>query len=315
MRINSKVLNQVKHTDNFNNEINLVDKHTSKTTISLKYTGIVFANGINMYYEMHGKMNMPLVILIGGLSRDHTVWNSIIKELSLDFQVLVYDNRGTGQTGYFEQPVYTVELLADDLAALIDALKITNSAYIVGHSMGGFVAQYLAVKYPNKVCGLMLCNTCIKQPEAGQRYLKERLQCLDSNMSVENMLRSTVPWIFSKKFLTENKIEDMIEAAKINPYPQSSESLPKQIIACLTHNSSEIIANIKVPTTILTGDEDIVMTAQVCREMQSQIVNSKLVILPGAAHMLQIEQPGVTCEIIKKFVVTNETTRKMLLPL
>ena len=287
------------------------DNNPATNKLFPKNAGIVLANGIKMYYEIHGEKNSnaPLLILIGGLSRDHTIWNNLLDNLSADFRVMVYDNRGTGQTDYLANSPYTIELLAEDLAALLDTLKITESAYIIGHSMGGFTAQYLAAKYPDKVRGLMLCNTCMKQPAAAKQYLTERLIAIDNGVPAETMFRSVLPWLFSKDFVTEDKIQTMLETVQQNPYPQSLTSLRAQINACLVHDSSIIIDKIKAPTMIVTGANELIITPEVCKEMQERIRKSKVEILADTAHMIQLEQPDATCATIKGFVMIVEQQR------
>ncbi|MCI0477635.1 MAG: alpha/beta hydrolase, partial [Anaerolineales bacterium] len=110
------------------------------------------ANGIDIYYEITGA-GEPLV-LIAGLGYGSWMWHKMIPGLAQHFRVIAFDNRGTGQSDKPAGP-YTAQLLADDTAGLLNALGIARAA-VLGHSMGGFIAQAFALSYPAMVGKLIL---------------------------------------------------------------------------------------------------------------------------------------------------------------
>src|SRR3990167_9486363 len=112
----------------------------------------ITANNISMHYEQHGTGDD--LVLIGGLTSDHQVWKSALRILSQYFRVLIFDNRGAGQTDTPDLP-YTTELMAKDTLALMTALNIPR-AHIVGHSLGGCIAQQMALIAPDKVKKLVI---------------------------------------------------------------------------------------------------------------------------------------------------------------
>jgi 3-oxoadipate enol-lactonase len=263
----------------------------------------VLANDINIYYETYGNAKNTHIVLIGGLTRDHNIWSETINYLTPYFHVIVYDNRGAGQT---DKPkgAYSSEIYANDLAALMDAINV-KSAHIVGHSMGGFTAQYLAAKYPDKVSSLTLCSTCIKQPKEGITYLNERLKRLkDGKTSQEDMIRSALPWLYSPTYLTNERIKFLISSAMFNPYPQPKEALIAQIISCINHDATSILPLINTPALVLTGSDDKVMTPTVSRSLKDNINEAQFVVINDAAHMVQIEKPKVLCETIMNFALS-----------
>ncbi len=120
----------------------------------------VRANDINMYYEIHGE-GEP-VVLIAGLNSDHTLYQrmGLISLLAESYQVIAFDNRGVGQTDKPDIP-YSIEMMADDTAGLLDALGIEH-AHILGTSMGGRIAAALALNHPRQVKSLILVSTIVK---------------------------------------------------------------------------------------------------------------------------------------------------------
>src|SRR6476661_10653754 len=113
------------------------------------------ANGIELYYEIHGK-GKPLV-LISGLGYSLWQWRNMVPILAEYFQVITFDNRGVGQSDKPAGP-YTAQMLAADMVGLLEALNI-EMAIIMGHSMGGFIAQAMALDFPQRLGKLILCST------------------------------------------------------------------------------------------------------------------------------------------------------------
>jgi len=113
-------------------------------------------NNIDCYYEIHGK-GSPL-ILIAGLASDSQSWKPILGGLAEYFKVVIFDNRGIGRTQY-PRDSFRISALALDTVCLLDALAI-KKADILGHSMGGYIAQEIAIEYPERVNRLILASTC-----------------------------------------------------------------------------------------------------------------------------------------------------------
>jgi 3-oxoadipate enol-lactonase len=261
----------------------------------------ILANEINIYYEIHGDDNNPPVVLVGGLSRDHNIWNPVLPYLTSDYKVILIDNRGAGQTDKPEGP-YDTEMLGKDLAALLAQLKL-GPAHIIGHSMGGFASMFLAAYHPELVADLILCSTCSKQPKEGITYLTQRLELLRVGTTPpEEMIRTALPWLHTKKFLSEENIQSLINAAFSNPHPQPKAALEAQTIACINHDATKILSSIKAPTLVITGRNDKVMTPQVCLDLKNQIQGADLVLIDNSAHMLQTETPEMLCSVIKSFI-------------
>lgn len=138
---------------------------------------ITCKDGTDLFFNTEGQ-GEPVVLIAGGFC-DHHVWDEVVKFLSEHFQVIRYDNRGIGQSDVTKGP-YTVELLAGDLDCLLTELEIP-SAHIIGHSMGGFVAQYFAAHYGNKIRSLSLLSSLLVMNKSGKDYLNFMARGIQNN--------------------------------------------------------------------------------------------------------------------------------------
>ena len=160
-------------------------------------------NGIRMHFEVSGQG--PPVLLINGLSAPAVNWALQAKALARHFQVVVFDNRGVGETDLPPEPVYTTGQMAEDAAALLRHLKIAR-AHVLGASMGGTIAQELALRYKHLVRSLTLLCTW---SEADARFLHtvEAWMSLASRVPIEERYRYVVyPWIFSRPWAWQNEV-------------------------------------------------------------------------------------------------------------
>ncbi len=168
------------------------------------------ANGIDLYYEIHGRGD-PLVLIMG-LRRNAEWWYCQIPTLAKHFQVLVFDNRGAGRSDQPEMD-YSISLFADDTAALMKSLGLA-SAHVLGISMGGYIAQELAIDYPEMVQGLVLGCT----GSGGSRAVMMSQELLtkftaNQGLSPEDILRKDMDIYFSEGFIQgrPERIKEFIE--------------------------------------------------------------------------------------------------------
>lgn len=278
----------------------------SQNTAKFK-DGKVKINDVEIYYKRYiCSEDAPNLVMMSGLTRDHQIWgDENIARLAKHFNVLIFDNRGTGQSS-IPKSQYIIENLADDVIGLLNALNI-DKAYILGHSMGSFAMQYVAYKIPEKIKGALLFSTAMKQSEHAVAYLNKRLQTLKEGMALEDSIRLFSPMLYAEGFVTESLLQLIIAKEKSNPYPQSKESLEMQIMACLNHDSSAICHKINVPIIIVTGNLDKLTSEERAFALAENIKNFKLQIMSDIGHMVQIEAPEEFCEITTKFIHENES--------
>lgn len=264
-------------------------------------TGIVKINDINMYYELHGKSNNNPIILIAGFTCDHTFWAGILNQLSEKHEVLIFDNRGIGQTDSPNHP-YSIDMMADDVIALSNKLGLKRPI-IIGQSMGSAIAQNIGKRYENQINKIVLINTfdhLTKAPEIAFELTGE-LQRL--NLPITYRVQSIVPWVFSSEFLSQsNQLTNLIKIAQNNPYPQSLIGYERQLSALKTFDSRSWLHEIKSSTLIIAGEEDIIAPLVGSRDVQNGIGNNaQIVIIPGG-HASPIEQPILVARAILNFI-------------
>jgi 3-oxoadipate enol-lactonase len=242
-------------------------------------------NNIQMNYELSGKKGAPVVVLSHSLASSLVMWNPQMDALNLYFQVLRYDIRGHGDS---DTPLgaYTLELLGNDAIGLLDALNI-NQVHFIGLSMGGMIGQCLALNYPHRLKSLVLCDTASVIPSDVQPIWQERIDKARKK-GMEALLEETMERWFTPAFLTKNSqmlalIQKQFLATPVSGYIGCAEAIRKL-------NYLDRLSEIKMPTLIMIGEDDPATPVSASVAMDERISNSKLVILPSARHLSNVEQ-------------------------
>ena len=244
-------------------------------------------NGIEMFYEEAGR-GEPL-ILIMGIGGDHLAWAFQARALATHYRVVTFDNRGAGQTDAPEPP-YTIRTMADDTAGLMNALGI-ESAHIVGVSMGGMIAQELALAYPARVRSLHLACTTAR-PDAHMKALLAAWRDMRPVLTQEAMVRATMLWLFSYRTYDERPefVETVIQTALANPFPQSLTGFLGQAAAVEGHDTLARLAHVHCPTLVSVAEDDILVPPRFSRELAARIPGAALRAVVGAGHVYFWEQ-------------------------
>lgn len=260
----------------------------------------VHANGINIYYELHGQ-GKP-IILIAGFGCDHTFWSYIANELANHYQILLIDNRGIGQTDTPDTP-YTIDLMADDVMAVIKTTGLKNPS-IIGQSMGSAMAQSIAKRYKDEINNIVLINTFSKAYKCPLVAFELTGQLHRMNIPLKYQVQSIAPWAYSSEFLSQpSQLENLIDLAEKNPYQQSLIGYERQLEAIRIFDSRSWLHEISNPTLIIGAEEDMIAPLKCTQEVAHGIgQGAKTIIVPGG-HATPIEQPEKTIQAIRDFVM------------
>ena len=245
-------------------------------------------NNIECYYEVHGE-GKPL-LLIGGLSSDSQTWQLVLSPLKKRFKIIIFDNRGVGRT---KDPgeAFDVALMAQDTVMLLDHLGIEN-ADILGHSMGGFIAQDIAITHPERVNKLILANTAAAISDRVKIFIEDLLDIYSSDGQYEFFIREFMKWLFSPVFLSnKKKVEQFMKYVLAYPYRQTPKDFKRQFSACIKFHSVDRLKKIQSETLLLSGEQDRIVSLAEIDLLESLIPNTKTKRLANAAHSIQTEFP------------------------
>lgn len=244
-------------------------------------------NGGELYYESHG--DGEPVLLIAGFACDHSYWSPVLPALSARHRVIMFDNRGTGRT---TAPVASLSMpqMAADAAALLEALDL-SSAHVVGHSMGGIIAQELAFSRPARVTSLTLISSWARLDERG-RAIIELWGELPKLTDPRTMGRLIAPWMYTNRlFARPGAIDTLIDDMLAVQYPPTLDGIQQQSRAIRLADTSVRLGQIRCPTLVVVGREDILLPVAYSQALIDGIPGSEILVLEQTGHGLLIESP------------------------
>lgn len=271
----------------------------------------IISNNISLYYQTKGK-GFP-IILISGLNGDHqSVWpSSVVDALAKHFQVIQFDNRGVGQSDQPDIP-YSIEMMADDVAGLMQALQFEKT-HLIGYSMGGQIAAKFAEKYPDKINKMIGCVCYANINTHVQLFVETLIELHELNLAGNVIDKIGLPWIFSNQFLEKN-LDSLVQLQE-ERRPKSLVGLKRHFAAQYAFKSdAECFRNIKAPTLFIAGDEDRICSPAEVKKFADLIPDSQMVIFSEAGHLLSLEYPDKFAQVICDFLVEKgaaELTSKL----
>jgi 3-oxoadipate enol-lactonase len=268
---------------------------------------------LDVYYEEHGSGD-PL-LLIMGLAADSTAWMFQVPDFAQHYRTIVFDNRGVGRTSKPAGP-YTIHEMADDAAGLLDVLDVRR-AHVVGVSMGGMIAQELALRHPARVRSLVLACT-YPEPDAeierNRRFSLEQFGgtvTAEGEMQVDlkainpmDFLQHLLPAVFNQEFIAKElpKLIQVFSGAL--QYGFSMEAILGQVAAVMNHKATERLHQIAVPTLVITGDADRLIPPANSDILAKHIPGANLVRIAGGSHGFNFETPEVFNRAVLEFLAS-----------
>nr|UXE46208.1 3-oxoadipate enol-lactonase 2 [uncultured bacterium] len=261
-------------------------------------------NGVELAYELLGS-GTPIV-MIHGAQGDQSMFSAMAKDFAGQYQVLTFDQRGSGLSEKPDMP-YSMAMFADDTAALMDHVSI-SSAHIIGVSMGGMIAQEFVLRHPKKVRSLVLgCTT-----PGGSHAIRASGSALSSAYSTQPMTaeergKALAEAAFTKGYLAQHPeiIATMIESRRNRPI--DSIGFAHRMKAAGEHNTYDRLPEIHCPTLVITGKDDALISWENSRVLAERIKGADQVILEPAGHCFWLEQPEKSRTAIASFIRKHES--------
>ena len=244
------------------------------------------ANGQTLYYEEHGE-GEPLICVMG-LSADVLAWTLQVPAFSAAHRTIIFDNRDVGRSSIAEAP-YEIGDMADDALALADALGI-ESFHLLGVSMGGAIAQEMALRVPGRVRTLTLAVT-FASGGAWARKLSEVWGSRVMKLSHEEHIDELMLLNHSEAFYENADAVTFIRTMMLgNPNPQPPEAFARQLDASSRHDTRDRLPSLTMPVHVIGGEYDVLVPVWKSREIAGLIPGARLTVVDGAPHGLTVEQ-------------------------
>lgn len=261
-------------------------------------------NDLKMYYEIEGKGH-PL-ILIQGYTSDLTNWDFVRKELSSHFQLLLFDNRGAGRTECPDSS-FTMDQMALDTIALSRHLGL-KKPHILGHSMGGMIAQTIAHYFPSEVGKTIFSQTRIKLTATSIALMDVNLELRELGLPSKMLTKNMMPWLLSNAFLENRALcEQFVERREEQKYPISLKGHKHQLNVLKHFDSSTWYQKIRTESLILCADEDLLCPPQDSYLMETGIPGAKIYVFKHLGHMSQFERPEEFCTVVCNFLESGSS--------
>ncbi len=244
------------------------------------------SSDISLHYDVHGD-GEPLVLVMG-LAADSLAWVLQLGAFGERFRTVTFDNRDVGRSGYANGP-YSVGDMASDTLALCDELGL-DSFHLLGISMGGAIAQEVALMAPDRVRTLTLCVTWAGTGAYGRersRLLAAAARRAPREEHVDMLMILTL----SERFYENPAGVSYARRVMLdNPHPQEPEAFARQAEASGAHDARDRLPSLSMPVHVIGAEHDILVPVWKSRELADLIPGSKLTVIEGAPHGVNIER-------------------------
>jgi pimeloyl-ACP methyl ester carboxylesterase len=245
-------------------------------------------------WESDGPEDAPAVLLLMGLAYPAAMWFRLVPALAESYRVIRIDNRGAGRTGDVPGAPYTVETMAADSLAVLDAADV-DTAHVVGLSMGGLIAQELVLTAPERVRSLCLIAThpgsahAVANPQAVAMLMRR------GQMTPQEAAEASVPYNYAPGTPRERIEEDW--AVRL-PLAATNEGYLAQVVGSSRWDGYGRMGGITAPTLVVHGELDALVPPENGRIIAGRIPGAELVTIPNANHVLMTDQPEHVSKVL-----------------
>ncbi len=254
---------------------------------------------VELVYEEAG--DGEALVFVSGTSLDRTIWGGQVATFADRYRCITFDNRDVGESTQITSP-YTPRDMAADTAGLLAALDLP-AAHVVGHSLGGAVAQELALAAPDRVRTLTLAGSWAQNDEY-TRALFRTWKRLRTTLEPAAFLEAILLTGVGHTFLNTVGAETLVQMFLAAPHPQSAEAYCRQVDADLVHDTLDRLGKIQPPTLVVAGDEDKIFPPHHARQLADGI-GAELVMLPGIGHSPAVEDPTAFNAALEAFLTSH----------
>ncbi len=257
------------------------------------------ADGVRLHYRQTGRGSGPPVLMIQGLGADKHGWDLQRMALAPRYRTIAFDNRGAGRS---DKPygAYSLEQMALDAVSVLDRLGI-DDAHVVGASMGGAIAQIMAVEHPERVRSLTLaCTACGHHP--WRRELLDEWATIANDRGMAAMTAQAARWVIGPRSF--RRLTPLVGWMGPLALSRPPHAFAGQVAAIQATDDviAERLAEIAVPTLVLVGNQDILTPRGDSEELAERIPDAELAVISGAAHGFMIEHATTFNRILLDFL-------------
>ena len=259
-------------------------------------------NGIEINYELHGREGAPWLVLSHSLAFSVRMWDPQIAAFKDRFRILAYDMRGHGASAA-PAGAYSLDMLADDVLALLDALKVKTAVYC-GLSIGGMIGQTLALRGKGPFERMVLADTTHAQPPEALKQWEDRIRIAESK-GMAGLLDSTLERWFTEPYRTTNPpeldtIRKLILATPVAGYVGCGRAI-------MGLNTTARLKDIRLPLLAITGEQD--GAAPGTRHIGETVPGARFISIPQASHIANVEQPEAFNRALREFLSSPASGR------
>ena len=263
-------------------------------------------DGAPLHYEIVG--SGPPLLLLNGIGLDLPAWSPLVHELCGERRLVLLETRGSGLSGAPPEPCSTARLAADALA-LLDHLSL-GPVDVLGFSLGGLVAQELALLAPDRIRSLVLAATAARLPGRTRRVLDAWRRLLLAGVDADIFRREQFAWVFGPETLeNDTLIEGALETLAGAPAP-SARGFAAQADACLAHDTRERASRIGAPALVLAGEDDVLLPAAAAETLAGLLPRGRFERHPGGHAFLSESTRGVAASVLRFLDPVREATKE-----
>lgn len=263
--------------------------------------GYATHRGCRLHYDIAGADGAPPLLLIRGLARSARYWGQVTQIFARHHRVVTFDNRGVGNSDA-TMPPYSTALMADDAAAVLDAAGIER-AHVFGMSLGGMIAQMVALRHPHRVDRLVLGCTTPGGRKADRGSWRTIAEMVRSGMLPPAAgVHRVAPLLLSRETIDERRhvLDEWIAIASSER--KSRRGLFGQLLAGGRHDAYQQLERITAPTLVVTGDADRLIPPSNSRILAERIPGAELIMLEGVGHDFTSDRPAESAEVVGSFL-------------